>query len=198
MFSVFAFSFFSKRKTNVFNSLASAGLIMLFLNPLSLFNVGFQLSFLSVFAIILSCKIFYIRASSNPNLNYIKQIFFCSLFVSLFITPLVSYYFGRVYILSIFYNVILIPFFTFILAVNFLLIIFSPIKWIAQSFGLILSLSIKIFGDFLRILGGLKLSFVSYSFKQLDIVVYYLALAGILGYLLTRQLIYLPESAKIK
>lgn len=182
MYSVFAFGFLFKRKINGLNSLALAGFIALFLDSSSLFAIGFQLSFISVFAIILSFKIFDIKPVKIAGLHYLKQIFFCSLFVTLFLTPLVSYYFGKIYILSIFYNVILIPFFTFILGINFLLLILSPLRILAQSLGEVLSLLILGFIELVQFLGSIKFSFILYGFSLKGIAIYYLALGAIFAY----------------
>ncbi|MDD5195017.1 MAG: ComEC/Rec2 family competence protein [Candidatus Omnitrophica bacterium] len=180
MYSVFAVSFFLKRKMNPFNSLGLAGLVCLLFNPASLFDVGFQLSFLSVFALILGFMLFPFRPGRFAILNCAGYTLFSSLYVSLIILPVVSYYFGRVYIGGILYNIILIPFFSFILIVNFLLLIFSPLPYIAQSIGALLSLFIYIF-DILAIrLGALRFSFVNYTFSMWQVVVYYIILAGIL------------------
>jgi len=180
MYSTFVFSFLVKRKSKILNSLALAGIIILLWRPLMLFSIGFQLSFIAVFAIITGFKIFNIKAVSNVALNYLKQIFFCSLFVTLFLTPTVSYYFGKVYILSIFYNVVLIPLFTFILAVNFLLIIFSPILAVAQSLGFGLSLLVSGFLSLVQFFSSIKFSFVFYTFSAWGLVVYYFILAAVL------------------
>jgi len=182
MYSVFAFGFLFKRKINVLNSLALAGFIALFLDSSSLFAIGFQLSFISVFAIILSFKVFDVKPVKITGLHYLKQIFFCSLFVALFLTPLVSYYFGKIYILSIFYNVILIPFFTFVLGVNFLLLILSPFRILAQSLGEVLSLLISGFIELVQFLGSIKFSFIFYGFSLKDIAIYYLVLGAIFAY----------------
>jgi len=182
MYSVFVFSFLAKRRANLLNSLALAGFFALFLDPSSLFTIGFQLSFISVFAIIVSFKIFNLKPLKIAWLHYLKQIFFCSFFVTLFLTPVVSYYFGKIYILSIFYNLVLIPFFTFILVVNFLLLIFAPFNFLAQSLGAVLSLSISGFIDLVQILGSIKFSFVFYDFSSLGIVIYYIILGASLTY----------------
>jgi len=187
MYSVFAFGFFFKRKTNVLNSLALAGFVALFLDSSSLFAIGFQLSFIAVLSIILGFRVFKVKPVEIALLHYLKQIFFCSLFVTVFLTPVVSYYFGKIYILSIFYNVILIPFFTFILAVNFLLIVFSPLGFIAQSLGEVLSLFISFFIKFVQALGSIKFSFISCTFSPCGIAVYYFFLGGILTFLVIRR-----------
>ena len=187
MYSVFAFGFLFKRKTNVLNSLALAGFIALFLDSSSLFAIGFQLSFIAVLSIILGFKVFKVKPVKIALLHYLKQIFFCSLFVTVFLTPVVSYYFGKIYILSIFYNVILIPFFTFILAVNFLLIVFSPFGFIAQSLGEVLSLSISFFIKLVQALGSIKFSFIPYTFSSRGMAIYYFFLGGILTFLVVRK-----------
>jgi len=187
MYSVFAFGFFFRRKTNVLNSLALAGFIALFLDSSSLFAIGFQLSFISVFAIILGFKVFNIKPVKIVALHYLKQIFFCSLFVTLFLTPLVSYYFGKIYILSIFYNIILIPFFAFVLGVNFLLLILSPFRFLAQSLGEALSLLISGFINLVQFLGSIKFSFISYNFYLKGIAIYYLILGVIFTYFAFRN-----------
>ncbi len=51
MFSIIMLASFSKRRTNLFNSLAAAALFMLYWQPMQLFQVGFQLSFSAVVGI---------------------------------------------------------------------------------------------------------------------------------------------------
>lgn len=173
MYSIFAVSFFMRRRFSSLNSLALSGLLILGIDTTKVFNVGFQLSFFSVFGIILGYKIFKPKINKNRLFNYVKHIVFCSFFVSLFITPLISFYFGKIYLLSIFYNVVLIPFFTFILSVNFLLIIFSPIIFVSNSLGNVLSGLICFFNKIVIFLGSIKYSFVSYTFTFQHIVLYY-------------------------
>ena len=191
MYSMFIFSFLVKRKAKILNSFALAGIIILLWRPLMLFSIGFQLSFIAVFAIIIGFKTFNIKAVSNKALNYLKQVFFCSFFVTLFLTPTVSHYFGKIYILSIFYNVILIPFFAFILAVNFLLIIFSPLVAVAQGLGLGLSLLVSGFLNLVQFFGSIKLSFISYTFPTWGLVSYYFILGAILFFFSLKKSKYL-------
>jgi len=183
MYSVFAVGFFLQTRVDPLNSLGIAGLIILLCNPLDVLSVGFQLSFSSVFAIIFGYRIFKFKFARNKVLNYLQQIIVCSFLVSLFITPLVSYYFHKIYILSIVYNLFLIPLFTFILMANFLLVIFSPAIFVAKSLGCVLSLVIDWFINLVHVFGSFELSFVNYAFSFKQIVIYYLFLGlGIVGY----------------
>jgi len=183
MYSVFSFSFFLKRRPDSFNSLGLAGLVCLLIEPSMLFTIGFQLSFLAVFAILIGYKLFSLKLPRGRFLSYLIQIFFCSLLVTIFIAPLASYYFGKIHILGIVYNVLMIPFFTLILGLNFLLLILSPFAFIAQSLGTVLSLLIAGFVTLVRYLGAFKFSYFSCQFSSLAVFIYYCLLAGIVFFI---------------
>jgi len=178
MYAAFSLSFFVKRKLNPFNSLGLAGLACLIANPLWLFDVGFQLSFLSIFSLILGFKMFPIKQYKVGYFNQLQYLFFSSLYVTLLITPLVSYYFGRIYILSVLNNIVLIPFFTFILLVNFTLLVLSPLKFIAQPIAGVLLALIPLFYKVSHLLGSIKFSFIAYKFSIEAVFIYYVVIAG--------------------
>ncbi len=178
MYAAFCLSFFVKRKLNPFNSLGLAGFACLIVNPLWLFDVGFQLSFLSIFSLIFGFKIFPVKQYKAGYINQLQYLFFSSLYVTLLITPLVSYYFGKVYILSVLNNIVLIPFFTLILIVNFTLLVFSPLKFIAQPIAAVLSALIPLFYKVSRLLGSIRFSFIAYKFSVEAVFIYYIAIAG--------------------
>lgn len=180
MYFVFAFSFFVKRKVNMFNSLGIAGTVSVLINPFSLFEVGFQLSFLAVFAIILGAKLFPIPLFKGVVLNYIIQIFLCSVFVSVMLTPVISYYFGRVYFLTVIYNVVLVPFFAGILIVNFIFLLLSPFNYIVSSLGEVLNLGVALFINLVKILGSLAGSFFYCTFSLPAVFGYYFIISLIL------------------
>jgi competence protein ComEC len=176
MYLVFALGFFMKRKVEVLNSLGLAGVILVLFSPTIIYDIGFQLSFLAVFGIVLGFKIFPYKQQDNLLINYIKQIFLCSVFVTLFTLPVVSFYFGKIYVMSIFYNVILIPVFTFILLMNLLLLVVSPFAFIAQSLGAVLSWLVYAFQSLAKIFGSFSYSYLSYSFSPKTILFYYFLL----------------------
>lgn len=178
MYSFFAAGFFVKRRVNLLNSLGLAGLCTFIMDPLALFEVGFQLSYLAVFALIVWSKIFPIKVFKNQFFNYVQGLFFCSFSVTLFLTPLVSYYFGRIYFFSVVYNLILIPVFTFLLTTGFMLIVFSLIGFVAQSIGSILSLGISGFVFLSRIFGSFRLAYFEYRFSAYLAGIYYVFLAA--------------------
>lgn len=178
MYGVLGMSFLVKRKTNPFNSLALAGIICLLINSQFIFDIGFQLSFSSVFAMMAGFKLFPLKLSNN-FFCWVKVTFLTSFFVTVFITPLVSYYFGRVYFLSIFYNIILIPFFTFIMVITYVLIIFSWQPFIVGAIGSLLSFCFYIFLILTQQLGGFMFTSVNYTFSPWLIFFYYSFLAAL-------------------
>lgn len=201
MYSIIGLGFLLKRKVNILNCLGLAGIILLVIEPLSLFDAAFQLSFISVFALIIGFKLLplnlvkvkvldvatfigrvdnWIKISAGNLYNSIQYTFFASLFVTLLITPLISYYFGRVYILSIFHNIILIPFFALILTINFIFIIFSAIPFLARPLGVVLSCIVDYFTKLSYFLGAIKFTFVEYTFSILALMIYYCLLGVIL------------------
>lgn len=177
MYSFFVVGFFLRRRVNLLNSWGLAGLCTLIINPLALFEVGFQLSYLAVFAIIIWFKMFPIKVFANQFLNYDQGLFICSFCVTLFLTPLISYYFGRIYLLSLFYNLVLIPVFALVLIIGFLLVIFSTLGFVAHSIGSILSLGIAGFVFISRVLSSFRFSYLEYQFSSCMVGAYYLLLA---------------------
>lgn len=183
MYSIFSLGFLLKRKTSLFNSLGLAGLITLLIEPTSIFNLGFQLSYFCVFFIILGFKIFPFKGITFYGLNYLRNIFFASIFATLGVTPLISYHFGKIYLFSIFYNVFLVPLFAFILMVNFVLIIFSPFEFFTLYLGEILNFLIGVFVKLAQFLGSLKFSSLSYRFSFTNIIFYFISLFFFLCFL---------------
>ncbi len=85
---------------------------MIIFNPYSIFNVGAQLSYLSVIVIIAFFPYFYdkflLNISSNTLTRYFISIIIISSIINISIFPIISYYFGEVPI-SFYTNIIFIP-----------------------------------------------------------------------------------------
>ncbi len=184
MYLIFAFGFLIKRKPDLLNSLGLAGVVLLLFSPSLAYDLGFQLSFSAVLGIIVGFKVFPYKEKNNFFLNYIKQIFLCSFFVFIFILPLISYHFGRIHPFSVLYNIILIPFFALILFLNFFLIVISPLAFLAQGLGAVLSWIIYFFQGLTRFLGSLPISYLPYSFTLKGLFFYYLSLFIIIFFVL--------------
>lgn len=117
MFSLVAFSLNLKRPTNTLNILACSAFIILLFTPNVLFDVGFQLSYLAVIAIVTIYPILY--SYWKPKYWVVDKLWQASL-VSIAaqfgVLPISLYYFHQIPGLFLLSNVVVIPFLGFILA----------------------------------------------------------------------------------
>ncbi|MFH0772526.1 MAG: DNA internalization-related competence protein ComEC/Rec2 [Candidatus Omnitrophota bacterium] len=123
------------REISLWNSLGLAAVIILGIDPLSLFDVGFQLSFLSIIFILYLTPRFeelfsYDRSLSVLFMGRIKRYFLEAFFVSfsvwIGILPLVLFYYNIVTPVTVIANLLVVP-------LSFL-IVASGIVFIASSF----------------------------------------------------------------
>jgi len=146
---VFLMSFILERETDAMNTLSLAALIILLTNPRNLFDVGFQLSFTCVLAIILICP--KLVKDRNPlygpfNLynnfvHFITQSLKVSVSVWLGAAGLVAYYFNIITPITIFANLIIIPLISVIVTLGFGLLLFGMIF---PPLGVLFGLCIKV------------------------------------------------------
>ncbi len=122
------------RKSDWLNNLAIAALMVLLVQPLYLWNVGFQLSFATAIGIWVGLQV----VSKMDGLwGKVEQSFVLSLFASLFSYPLVAYHFFHISLIGIIVNLFILPlcgpllFFTFLTAVGGL--IFPPMAAISAG-----------------------------------------------------------------
>lgn len=103
-----------ERETDPLNVLGFAGLLILFFNPRSLFDTGFQLSFAATASILylypkLHPLLFGWLGKSTTWLKWATSSLAVSLCAQLGVIPLVAYHFFRVPVLPIFANLIVVP-----------------------------------------------------------------------------------------
>ena len=111
-------------RVNVFNLILFAGLLILLLQPLAVYQVSFQLSFIAVVGICLTLKLFpYPQGYSIKSkiVNYFKVIFSAWLFTF----PLIWFYWRRFAVFQLPVNFFLVPIFTLILGMGFCSLVFS-------------------------------------------------------------------------
>ena len=108
------------RPGNLLNILCFAAFCMLLWNPRSLWNIGFQLSFLSVFSLILITPL-------TARLNFRFLPLGSSLSVLLGTFPVVLYYFNIFSPVSLVANILAIPIFDAVLFVELLSLVFCGI-----------------------------------------------------------------------
>jgi competence protein ComEC len=129
MACVFFSGFLLERAPLFGNSLALAGLIILGFDPQSLSDLGFQLSFVSVFSIAyLSPKLEGFMPDpwhERPALFWPCRMFCVSLAAWLGTTPLIAQAFGRFSLLTVIANLIVVPMATLVMICGLALVLFS-------------------------------------------------------------------------
>lgn len=126
MFSLLSIAIHFKRTTNTYNTLFISAFILLLCNPFYLFDVGFQLSYTAVFAII-SIKPLFGRIWKPKNfiLKKFYDIFSVSLAAQIGILPLSLYYFHQFPGLFMLSNIVIIPMLGILLVLGFIIVITS-------------------------------------------------------------------------
>ncbi len=116
MFSIWAVADIFNRQALSLNTLAATAWVMLLCNPVWLFDVGFQLSFLAVASILLTYKPIYRLLPVKSRIGrYFWGLMSVSIAAQLGTAPLVMFYFSRFSTHFLFTNLVVIPLVTIIL-----------------------------------------------------------------------------------
>ncbi|MBU0650459.1 ComEC/Rec2 family competence protein, partial [bacterium] len=168
------------RKKDLMNLLAIAALIILLVKPMYLFNMGFQLSFMAVFAI-LFCLPYTKKIHEkikNYVLIYVFDILFISVSIFIFTAGVVSYNFGNITPFSPIANLFILPAVSLLLllCVLYILVGFLPIISVFVAKLIFININYMIF--VVEKMEGFK-SF-KYSLPLWGMVVYYLVLGTVM------------------
>ncbi len=133
----FASVMFSRRSVPL-NSLCMAALAILVFSPSALYSVGFQLSFITVGAILLAGRIPKAFQSRLKAVNYITATVFTSIVAMLATMALTAHYFHIVSWASVISNLLVMPVLPLfmILGALFLLVTLAGMQWHLLDLGL--------------------------------------------------------------
>lgn len=153
MLSIYAVLSLGHREKMSVNTLAFTAVVMLMVNPLSLFDVGFQLSFMAVLSILLWYPVFEGMIPqpflmSHRLAKWLWTMLAVSCAAQLGTAPLVAYYFGRFSTLFLMTNLVVIPATTLILYLS-LIVLFVP------SLAYLLNNIVTVLNAFLERVAGL-------------------------------------------
>ena len=145
MFSIVTIAINLKRPTNIYNTLAISMLVILLFRPMFIFDIGFQLSYLAVFAIVTLDPFLY--KLWKPK-SWILDKFWHTLTITISaqfgIIPISLYYFHQFPSLFFVSNLIIIPFLGLILGFGILVILLAVLDILPQFgadiYGYIISL----------------------------------------------------------
>lgn len=151
MFSMLALADLFERKSLSINTLAATAFVMLLCYPVWLFDVGFQLSFLAVAAILLIQKpIYQLFPVKNRIGKYVWGLMSVSIAAQLGTAPLVLLYFSRFSTHFLWTNLVAIPLVTFILYAAVLMLFLTPLPWIQGGVAVVVRFLLKALNTFVR------------------------------------------------
>ncbi|UII74698.1 ComEC family competence protein [Flagellimonas sp. HMM57] len=126
MFSFFAYAMYLNRPTNSFNIVALSMFFILLMKPLFLFQVGFQMSYAAVFAIVwIYPKLQHFWFPNNHIVRKIWQLMSVSAAAQLGVLPISLFYFHQFPALFFVSNLLIVPFLGLILGLGILVIVLS-------------------------------------------------------------------------
>lgn len=130
MFVIASLGYVINRESDILNSLAIAAFLILLGNPNELLDPSFQLSFVSIFGIVLFSP--GIESLFGPRKNYFFKGMAVSIAAIIAVSPIVARYFNIISPVSIIANLIIVPALFVITVVSFLFIFlnFLGIKFI--------------------------------------------------------------------
>jgi len=169
----------SKQKLTTLDAISLAFMMYLFIQPLIIFDIGFQLSFLVSFAIILSAQQI-LRAGQDNGLQMIKVSFVSQLSA----LPCLLYHFFEMPLIGILTNLIYIPLFSFIyLPISYLLLIIQIVfgktpEWFTRMFIQLIHAA----DDLLQFLGNVSIAAFTPGRPPLILLIVYIALITAIFY----------------
>ncbi len=152
MCTMFAFTLMLTRRPMSLNTLGLAALLLLAVNPMSLWDVGFQMSFMAVFGILMSG----IRLNGLLPMRYLMehrllnnavQMVIVSLAAQLMTAPLVIYYFGSFSCYFLLSNFIAIPLAMAIVYSMAVVIVVIGVSWLGAIAVKVMELEVMVLNE---------------------------------------------------
>ncbi|PZX51869.1 competence protein ComEC [Algoriphagus ratkowskyi] len=174
MFSLLTLGQMRERRPSIYNILAFSAILMITFNPDVIYEVGFQLSYLAVFGIvmiqplILNCWL-----PRSKALEYIWQLISVSLAAQLVTFPLSIYYFHIFPTYFLLGNMLILPLAFVIMQVGVPLMIFGWVPLVGDVLGWALSWLIwfqNYIAELIRLIPGGKLDRLTMDFSGMILV----------------------------
>lgn len=144
MFSFVLLGEMFSRSSNTFNTLGASALILLLMEPLSVLQVGFQLSFVALLGIVIIQPIlFNFLKTRYKKLNFVLELITVSIAAQIITLPFILYYFHQFPTYFLIANIVIIPFSGILLGSIILVVFLSWIPWVGSFLVGALSLEIK-------------------------------------------------------
>lgn len=148
-----------ERKTDLFQILILSAFLILLISPHSIFDPGFQMSFIAVYGIIIGVSLWnrYLKVK-NTFLLYLIRLFFVTAFAQIALFPLLLTYFHKFSLISFISNMCLVPFSALLMYLVFFSVFLEKINFLFFILIYLLRLTIKVFIKLVYFFGSFKYS----------------------------------------
>lgn len=172
------------------NVLGATAFAMLLIRPADLYDIGFQLSFAAVTAIVVLYPMFsqLVPRPTNRVLLWIWSMLGVSLAAQIGVAPLIAYHFGYISTYSVFSSLVVIPCATIIVMMSVFLIVFLYVTIVAETIAALLASVANIMNRFVMWMASLPGSTINDIHLNVGQVVFIYLTIGCLSLLLALML----------
>ncbi len=181
-----------QRGGNPFNSLAASAMLLLMVNPLLIYNVGFQLSYAAVLGILGFYPKLYLLVSFRYNwADEIWKIIAVSIAAQVLTLPLSIYYFHQIPNYFLMANLVIIPLSSIIIYLGIALLFISPFPILAIWLGKLIGGLIQLLNAIAIWIADLPGAYIDQlNWNEITLVLVYAIILFIILYFSLRDLIY--------
>lgn len=110
------------RETDIHTSISAAALILLFINPYTLYDIGFQLSFMATMSLVMFYPPIKKAVTHRRIPEIVADTLAATLAAQLGVIPVTLYYFNNLYLISVISNLLVVPLVQVITIIGFIMV----------------------------------------------------------------------------
>lgn len=188
------------RKSDVYNNLALSALILLIINPYSILDIGFQLSYMGTIGIVfLHDKISNIVQIKNKIIKYFFEMIIVTTCANLAIIPIMMFHFNTVSLTFYFSNVLAGPILGAVVIIGFIMFFVSLIlNSLAIPIAFILNIMLKFIIKIAELTASLPISKILITTPSIWFIIIWYATIIILYYKEKAKKFYLKNKKNLK
>lgn len=196
MFSFVVIGKSLSRNVNIINTISSSAVLLLIINPLYLFDIGFQLSYLAVLGIVLfQAKIYRLIYVKNWLLDKIWALMAVSIAAQIATLPITLFHFHQFPNYFLITNVLVIPLSTVVLYLGLAMFSFSFWDGFTLIIGKVLAFTVKALNEIILYIEHLPYSLSENIYiSPPEVILFFLLIAFISLFILSKQIKFISLS----
>lgn len=132
MYFLYVVAYFTNRRYDSINSLFLIAIVVLMYNPLTLFSVSFQLSFMATFSILIFYPVVCNKLNQVPD--PLKKLLAVSISAQIGTLPIIAYHFNHISLISLIANLFIVPTMGLLISLAIISVLMSVISFHLASF----------------------------------------------------------------